>query len=229
MEKILLFIDRFSFKQLFSIALVFGLLVTMPATLYLSQKEKRIGSKAVSPNINPTLIMYGPIPGQEPKILGIKPYLGKSGDEVVVWGENFGKKPFGGMIYLGKIKIDQVISWEEGEIRFIIPVNAISSNFSLNVGSWNVVYDKSLNVYSQATQVKISLQDNQLKIINVVGMKKIQIWSSLDTKPTTVELNVVFTGGEFLVPGKFEKIQWITLYDDKGQIISFIQNPTEIR
>jgi len=228
MKKILLFIDKYSFKQLFFAVLIITSLAMTPIFTSLSIQKTTMNSKAAGlPLTTPTPIFYGSVPKNEPKINGIKPYIGKSGDEIVVWGENFGDYPFGGTLYMGNIKINSITSWKQDEIRFVIPGEATSSLFSIRVGNWNVIFEKPITVYNQTTTTTVHVQDGRLEVLKPINLKKVVVWLSNNDKPLTKIIEKSVNENTWRFPDTVADINWISLYDPQNQLLPFIQNPIE--
>jgi len=230
MKKILLFIDKYSFKQLFFIAIILTSLAMTPIFTSLSTQKTTMNSKASGlPVITPTPIFYGSIPKTEPKINGVKPYIGKEGDEIVVWGENFGEYPLGGTLYIGNTKIASITIWKEKEIRFIIPNSAISSLFSIRMGNWNVTYGKPITIYDRATTTTVHVQNGRLEVLKPINLKKVVVWADNKDNPLTKVIETPVNETTWVFPDVVNNINWISLYNAQDQLLPFIQNPIEFQ
>jgi hypothetical protein len=225
MDKIFLKIDRFSFKKITLFALLIGTFIMLPAIVWLSQQETRLGSKAaVEPTAIPTPIVYGNPPDRQPEIETVKPFVGKVGDEVVILGNYFGKNPKGAKIFFSGINVKDVISWEDGEIRFTIPQGAKSGSVIVRVGEWQVENDKPLTVYDDSVQNNIELVNNRIILNTFDDVALIRLTTSKN--PQVQEYSVSQKVGKLWESEAIEGgILWIGLYDLEGQMVPFWVNP----
>ncbi len=223
-------INQFSYRQIIITALMIGTLFLIPVLLIVNQQRHGYTGKAavlVTPIII-TPITTGRLPVQPPVIAGVKPYLGKPGDEVVIWGDNFGDNPTEKKLFLDQQPINSIISWVSKEIRFYLPEQARSGQLRLTVGHWQTTWDKPLTVYTDKTITQLSFQPPVITVKNITDLKTVRLWQVINQPPKIIELNPVITASSYQLPVKIDSYQWIALENSAGQLISFWQDPLEI-
>lgn len=225
-------IERTSFKKIFWAALLFGVLLTVPVTVYLIQTETRLFSSAdFKPPSMPEL-KRGQAPKIAPKISSIAPFLGKEGDIVILIGKNFGYYPVGASLKVGRVIVpeDHLVSWEDTKIAFYIPTISKSGKISLNTGSFFITWPKILTVYTPNETTKITKKANSLNISHALNVARV-VYYGPDGKRYEERLTRPLTNGpepETLV----KKLQtnnpsWITLFDLQNIAIPFYVNPAD--
>lgn len=224
-SKLLKTIDRLNFYQISLLLFItFSLTIVMLlTTLTRSQIKVKPGSAyfettfATKESFTPQLL---------PEIYGVKPYLGKLGDEVVIWGNNFGKNPKGGYIKIGNTE-GRVIKWLNNEIRFETP-EATSGLISISNGTGVISYEKPFIVYNanDASEVIFDKENDKVIVKNAPPNSILNLWYKNGTKSDhkiiekMQEINLKVTSD----------INWITLLDNQsGSPLPFKQDPAELK
>lgn len=220
-------IDRLSFGQIFLILLLaFSLGTTATLTMYL-QSERRINTGHASSATGPSPSTFTSPPVSDPVIQGVKPYLGKPGDEVVIWGKNFGSSTSNGYVMLSGV-ISKVTSWEDTEIRFVIP-HTNSGRITVSNGVGEATFGKTFTVYTDETTTYLSyLPDSKSLHItnNEKSLNKVVIW---DTNQDKIEINLSGNQQEVVNLEQIDGISWISIFDKNDNPLSFKQDPLELK
>jgi hypothetical protein len=220
-------IDRLSFGQIFLILLLaFSLGTTATLTMYL-QSGKRIDTGYASSPQGPTPSTFPSPPISDPVIQGVKPYLGKPGDEVVIWGKNFGSSPSNGYVMLSGT-VSKVTSWEDTEIRFVIPYTN-SGIITVSNGVGEATFGKTFTVYTDETTTHLSyLPDSKsLHITNSEkSLDKVVIW---DINQDKIEINLSGNQQEVVNLEQIDGISWISIFDKDNNPLPFKQEPLELK
>jgi len=228
MKNLLTWIDRWSFRKIFSLMGITTILLLIPLVWWGAQLRNTIGSRAsLEPTLMPTPIIYGDLPTETPTITTIDPYFGKVGDQVVIKGENFGNNPPSSELYLGAVKVTDIQSWVDREIVFTIPSGAISEKLGLVIGPYRVDWPYPFTVYSLDTKVQISLAGDYLAVANPQGVARAELILVGKTEPVSVTLPNNL-GNSWLSPERYDGIEWVTLFDTNNQIVSFWIDPLEM-
>lgn len=221
-------IEKMAFKKLSGLALVFSMLLMIPITVWLSQQQTKIAGKAYFEKptpLTPTQIEYGNPSTGKPQITLVWPFLGKAGDTVLIYGENFGNNPRDKSLTLGSYTVSEkdIVSWTPKLIEFTIPDGAeegTSELISLTVAGQEAEWEHPFTIYSKNTKVQISKPNNHLQIINPPDLGKI-IVDYQDGNKTEARLNENIS----LPEGK--TIISIKLIDQNSTLIPFFVDPSE--
>jgi hypothetical protein len=226
MKQILDFFDQFSFKQILSTLLLVTLAIFLPFGFWLNQQTHTYKSRAaLEPTPIPVTLAYGELPASSPEIALVAPFSGKVGDEVVIQGKNFGQNPPQSQILFNAAPVGEVRSWQDNEIRFLIPPGAVSGNLTLQIDSWQTVWDKPLTVYTSPSEPKASLQHGRLQLENARGVAKILLWENdLSAPPKEFKFEKPLEVSTWRAPQPVSALNWLVLYDEAGQIIPFWQD-----
>jgi len=122
-------INSLSLKTILAINLFLAILVFIPLTIYLSQKQTRLAGKAALPIPPVTLIPPSPtptppliIPQGKPEIFGFRLFYGKAGDAVIIAGKNFGSQKQ--KVFFNNLEASHIISWSNNEVVALVPDKA---------------------------------------------------------------------------------------------------------
>lgn len=223
--KFLKIIDRLNFKQItLLLVMVFSFcFIVLIATVVRKQINTRVGSAFFEESF---ATKESFTPDSPPIILGVMPYLGKSGDEVVLWGKNLGLNPNNGWIKIGNTYVDKFNKWTDEEIRFDLPVSE-SGLLSLSNGAGVAIFNKPLTIYSQNTDTKISIsfEENSITISNAPQDSVLTYWSGSSSK---TDKYIEKSSDIVRIEGNYD-LSWIALFSKNGRSLSFRQDPKEFQ
>jgi hypothetical protein len=168
-------IEKMSYKYLFGVAAVFAMVLMIPITVYLNQQETKIEGQAFfkKPTTStPTPYQYGSNPKGTTTITLVWPFVGKAGDSVLVYGDNFGNNPQNRSIYLDSQQISEadISNWTNEIVEFRIPneiTEGVFETIKISVASQELAWDHPFTVYSRNTTTQVKQIDNSLQAINV--------------------------------------------------------------
>lgn len=131
MSKFFDFLKNLDLKSILTINIFLALLITLPLTVFLSQKQTKTTGKAYLPPPTISFLKPSPTPTIPPitpagpsEIIEISPFYGKVGDAAIIFGRNFGnqKKP----IFFNNTLATQIQTWEDEKIVVLVPEGATS-------------------------------------------------------------------------------------------------------
>ncbi len=195
---ILNFFESIPLKKLTGLATVFALSLSIPVSAWVAQQQTRITSQAFfeKPTLPTPEKQYGSPSSGNPKISLVWPFLGKSGDSVLIYGENFGNNPQDKSLFLGgqTVTENSIIRWTPTLIEFKIPSltpNGISEAISLSITGKTTSWLYPLTIYDLGTKIQAVKEGQILKIIN---------------PPTGGKVEIFFNDGEKLESSQFEGV-----------------------
>ena len=181
------FIDSLSLKKIITLSVIISSLLSIPLlVIYALNPIETTNSSASSVAGEPKIFKHTDPVGTT-KISGIKPFWGKAGDEVVVWGENFGEYPINSYIAIGNAKITEYSKWEDNQIVFTVPQNSTSGKISLSIGNYQLTWDKAFNVFNTNTQFALVFNNKKITLVNYPeNISKVYIWQTLYSEPEAI-------------------------------------------
>jgi len=227
MKQLLNFFDQFSFKQIFSTLFLITLAIFLPFGFWFNKQIHTYKSRAALEPTPPSVTLtLGKLPASTPEITLVAPFSAKVGDEVIIQGKNFGQNPPQVQILFNNTLVTQIVSWQEQEIKFLLPEKAVSGSLSLKIGQWQAGWDKPISVYNSPQQAKASLQYGRLQLENARGVSKVLFWEKdLSAAPKEYKFDKPLKVDFWRAPEPASGLAWLVLYDEAGQIVPFWQNP----
>ena len=218
------FIDSLSLKKIITLSVIVSSLLSIPLlVIYALNPIETTNSSASSVAGEPKIFKHTD-PDGTTKISGIKPFWGKAGDEVVVWGENFGEFPINSYISIGSIKVTTYSTWEDNQIVFTIPQGASSGMISLTIGNSLLNWNKALNVFSSNTETILEYKSGKLTLLNYPqDTRRILVWQTINGQPEIFDVDKITSSYE--VPKSFDRIEWVSVENSEGGSIPFLINP----
>jgi hypothetical protein len=226
--KIISFFKYISFRKITALSGILGLLITLPVGVWMVQQETKLGSSAYFEKPQPISTItqeHGKLPQEQPEITLIWPFLGKPGDAVLVYGENFGDNPKNKTLVFGNEKIEEnkILRWEDDLIEFQLPNIYTGTYFdpiNLTVGEYSTSWSYPITIYDLNTKAQVANPDQELIIKNA---------------PNNISVEIYFENGqknvkqlsEDLTLANDSSILTIVLLDKNDQPIPFLVDPTE--
>ncbi len=236
---LLAFIDRFSFRQILSAALILAITFAVPTTVFLIIQQTRLYSSAHKSKLpaNYELVKepFGQPSKRPPQIDYLRPFLGKVDDVVFIFGRDFGQNPPSREIYFGGVKAheEDILRWHDDLIEVMVPEGAVSGlvkvvdNHQEGVSDWPfIVYDETVKT-RVFWQVPAGVgQGNRLMVENGWAVARaVAVTSSgqvfqASLKPGTAIMPLVEN-----LPSR--DLKSLVLYDQNGLLIPFFVNPLD--
>lgn len=231
--QILHYIDRFSYKQILTIAVFLALLFAVPTTVWLVNQQTRLYSSAHRESL-PGEIQnqypqepFGQPSVNPPKISAVVPFLGKVDDVVLVQGINFGQNPQDRAIYFGATRADEkdILRWHDDLIEVMVPTGASSGSVKVVQGDREDSFLMPFTVYSPSTLAKVNLVNNNLVLSGTFTVNRAAIMlkdgQKLETQVSPSDGVILFSSA---TPSQ---IASLALYDAQGNLVPFSINPLE--
>ena len=226
------FIDKFSFKQILSIAIVLALLFAIPTTVWLVRQQTRLYSSAHRSNLPPEYEYveepFGQASENPPIIYKISPFLGKIDDIVIISGTDFGQNPRNRAIYFGGMKADEqdILKWHNDVIEVMVPEGAVSGQVTVAEGDKQDTYAYPFIVYSGAVKTKVYWQGNNLMIKNGQMVKRATAVAG-GGEVVEGEVSLGQSDGALLPELPNKNISNLALYDGAGNLVPFYVDPLD--
>jgi len=219
------FFESISFKKLFGLTIALALCLAIPISVWVAQKPTNITKKAYFEKPTPPVKQFGRPSAGEPQITLVWPFLGKTGDAVLITGINFGNNPQAKTLYLDNLPVteNEIVRWTPDLIEFKIPASAPSIVFetiSLSVTGRNAYWRYPFTVYDQTTKIQAVESGRILKIINPPAGGELEIFFSDGTKIDSTHLT-----GVTIPEGK--TVISLVIRDNGELPISFFVEPDE--
>ena len=110
-------------------------------------------------------------PKGPPEIYLVDHFFGKTGDAVLIHGENLGGVHQNIWVSVGgkKITRDDMVSWTGSYIEFKVPASAVSGVVEVSILGQRSTWPGMFFVTSEKTETELRLIDGQLKARNISG------------------------------------------------------------
>ncbi len=230
---LLRFIDSLSYKQLISIAIILATVFAVPTTVWLVQQQTRLYSSAHKDKLPKEYVVtqepFGQPSLNPPKILNVRPFLGKVDDVVVIYGRDFGQNPEKRAIYFGGIKVaeEDILKWHNDVIEVMVPEGALSGFIKVVEVDKEDTYSLPFTVYDVNTKTRVYWQGNDLMLENGFFVQRVKIVAA-DGQVMENYLQDSQERTAVLFPNLPTKdIVNISLYDNRGSFVPFYVNPLE--
>jgi hypothetical protein len=226
------FIDSLSYKQIISIAILLAFLFAVPTTVWLVRQQTRLYSSAhkdkLPKSYSYTEEPFGDPSQNPPKILGLKPFLGKVDDVVIISGRDFGQNPEQRAVFFGGVQAaeEDILKWHDDSIEVMVPEGAVSGLVKVVEVDKEDTYSLPFTVYNYETKTRVYWQGNDLMLANGIFVQRAKI---VDSSGREME-NYLENPQPVMVlfPNLSSKdIINISLYDNRGNLLPFYVNPPE--
>ena len=184
-------LENISYKKLTIVALILTLGLSVPIFSYLST-QKTDSPTSASTRSRQEKVALGNITNFDTTrpivITDIPFWYGKSGDEVLVIGDQFGEQE--GEIFVGKVKVLPTL-WSNNNIQFVLNENMKSGDLIIQRLDGNSIkWFGLLNIYNNETKEQIDIQGNFIIFSNFPTGSNISITTDqsliVQTKATSV-------------------------------------------
>ena len=238
MQKILEKIDQLSYPTSVFLSVCLILLLLLPLLLLVVQQQTQLRSKAVSatPEITPiqTTSTLKTIPIEMPIITRLRPWIGKSGDTIIIEGKNFGSDPSGGTLTIGNTVIEtkNIGAWDDTHIEAILPPNTPQgSTVTLKIDIYPLIESAPLVFYTQETTARIHKQGTRIYTNAFNGTLTIISWirnaqGTMTEQTTSLEV-VTGTTTTLLTLPPTDTLESLIIKDSNGTILPYVADPVE--
>lgn len=176
-------------KKFLTIALFIALAATIPLTVYLVQKGTQTRSEATF-DMPISLIndsVGSQIPGGTteingpPKVTLVWPFIGKVGDAVALYGENFGVNAEDAVIFFGDTNVpsENIVEWTNNRIYFMIP-DVPSGQLSAPITFMKVgvssSWEEPFIVYDLGTKMQVTKPGDSVMTNNIPETYSVEIY-----------------------------------------------------
>lgn len=229
---LLYFIDRFSFKQILSVALVLAILFAIPTTVLLVRQQTRLYSSAhrdkLPANYEVVVEPFGQPASSPPKIEWVKPFLGKVDDVVFIYGRDFGQNPADRAIYFGAVLAaeEDILKWHNDVIEVMVPEGAVSGPVKVVDAGKEDTSNLPFIVYDTSVKTRVFWQKNDLMVENGSEVAKAvavtasgQVWQG--SLVTGQKVSPLLTN----LPTR--DLVNLALYNKSGLLVPFFVNPLD--
>ena len=223
-------LDKFSFKKIFSLGFLLVVALSIPATVLLLGQQTRLSSQAKieKPPIVPIEKQdYGPPPLAPVEVTRIYPFLGKTGDEVVLLGKNFGLNPKDKFLSLNNIAVEEekIEIWQDNLISFFLPEGVSSGMIKIRAGSFTWESSQPFVIYDANTPTKVQKNGQTLAIVSPLNITQAKY--KLVNQSGAKEVQVAMESNIFSFVTDPGEIEYLLLYNQVNQLVPFYVNPIE--
>lgn len=230
------FIDRRSYIIIIVVALLVGIVVSIP--IVFSIKRNSTGGRLTGQFVHPTGVAIaeeqplGPIPEQAPHMGRVFPWVGKRGDVVWIQGQHFGANPSVKSLRIGGVDVPkaQIMRWYDSEIQAIIPQDAQQGGVvEVSTGTYPTATSLPFVLYDTDTTMQIVKRGTTLFIHGGTAATKALIWTGDETRPVESQ-SVSLTPSQedvFLTDTHGKPLLTVLLYDATGTVLPYYVNPQE--
>jgi hypothetical protein len=199
---LLKYLENISFQKLTGITILAAITLAIPVSVWVAQQQTKTQSKAYFEKPEPIVPekKYGSPSEGSPQITLVWPFLGKTGDSVLIEGSSFGNNPVNKSLFIGntKIKEEDIIKWTPSLIEFVVPQNlnpGSYQNLNLSIAGKGAVWDFPFTVYTIETKTQVTENNDVVKVLNPPSQGQVEIYfkdeviESPDFKATPVPSN----------------------------------------
>ena len=223
-------IDRLSYGKILSIGFIIAISFSIPISILLVQQQTKLSSSAHidKPTEIPMVkTNYGNPPVATIEVTRVYPFLGKSGDELVILGKNFGSNPKDKQLVIGHTQLneDNISVWQDNMITATLPDEIQSGIVNIKSGQFTWTSKYPFIIYNEKTQTQIKKNANALTIFspnpNIIKLS----YNILGSNEVVVP--VAMKNGSFNFEIPQGEIDHLAIYDVSGNLIPFYVNPIE--
>lgn len=149
-----------NWKRVIAFNLILLLVLVVPISLQLSQQDTESRSGAAG-ELEPSPIIPPPnYPAEAPTIERVTTFYGKTGDTIVLIGNNFGDYQWGSKVYVGNVEAikEGIIRWSSTIIEVKIPEGARTGKVWVSVNGKRSEWEGNLVLYDSVKAVQIGIQ-----------------------------------------------------------------------
>ncbi len=232
MRTLLNAISSFSYIRIAITAGIVGVLLGIVVTGYYAMQTPvshiRLGPKFIAPSPVSTKRPKGPVPLQPPQLIGIFPWVGKTGDVVLIRGKYFGENPaekqlsFGGM----PVAETQILDWTNSEIQALIPNGAVSGeSIEVTVGKHPPALSLPIAIYDQSTTLQVRKNGTIFSVSAPQDIRTIRWWGRSGETIKQHDVERSDNSDTLLFDAHDEEIQSLLIYDASGSFIPYYVDP----
>lgn len=147
-----------NWKKIIAFNVLMFLVLVIPISVRLAQESTENRSLAEE-TIASTPTPQPAYPGNSPRIDRVRMFYGRSGDTIILLGNNFGDYQWKSKVYVGNSQASEtdVVRWSNGVVEVRIPINAKTGRVWINVDGKQAYWDGSLLLYDVAYAASIGL------------------------------------------------------------------------
>jgi hypothetical protein len=223
-------IDNLSYGKILSVGFVMAIAISLPISILLVQQQTKLSSSAHIDRPTVTSIantVYGSPAAAAIEVNRVYPFLGKSGDEVVILGKNFGTNPQDKQFVIGLTNINQenINVWQDNMITLTLPGEIQSGIINIKSGSFTWTSKLPFIIYNEKTQTQVKKSGDTLTIISPNPNITKVAYNTLGSAETSAPIKM--KSGIFNFPVPTGEIDHLVLYDVSGNLIPFYVSPIE--
>lgn len=170
---------QLSWKKISGAAALLFLVAIVPISLQMANNQTRTRSEAALIHPSPQAVTTKfETPAGPPKIYLVDHFFGKTGDAVLIHGENLGGLHKQSSISLTGMKIpeENLVTWTGSYIEFIVPENAKSGQVEINILGQKTSWPGMFFVTNEQTQTEVNLikdtNNPDLAYLNIANPQK---------------------------------------------------------
>lgn len=228
--KIIKSVNKLSYKSILSMGFLLALTFSIPTTLLLVNQQTRLSSSA---KIDKPLVIprarenYGNPARAQIEVSRVYPFLGKSEDELVILGRNFGDNPADRELVVGDsvVGANDIDTWQDDMISVFVPVGAQSGQIQIRSGSFSWTSKYPFIVYDGKTQTQVRRNGNNIIISSPASIKRLTY--SIVGGAVGESGVMIDTNGNFALTIPSGEINHLALYDAANELVPFLVDPTE--
>lgn len=206
-------LSKYRYSQIVFIGLLPAILMSIAFFTWLVREENIKTKSSSAANTETVKEIRGIAPLNETIIEGIKPFFGKAGDEVVIWGKDFGYFPDNSYVQIGDSIASNYTKWTDNEIIFRIPENSKSGIIKIVFERKTLNWDKIFTIYDFNTKNTVEYTDGALTFSGFSNDVNLIVWKDFINPPEIISLP---KGGFYNSVVVGEKPVWIEAQNADG-------------
>lgn len=149
-----------TWKRVIALNLMLLLVLVVPISLQLSQQDTESRSGAAGELEPSPIIPPANYPTEAPQIERVTTFYGKTGDTIVLIGNNFGDYQWGSKVYVGNVESpkDGIVRWSSTIIEVKIPQGARTGKVWVSINGKNAEWDGNLVLYDAGRRVQVGIE-----------------------------------------------------------------------
>lgn len=183
--------------------MVLFLVLIIPISVRLAQEDTENRSGAAGEIEAPVVTPPPNYPAGTPKIDRVSTFFGKTGDTVVLLGNNFGDYQWGSRVYVGNTEAaaESIVRWSNTVLEVKIPDSARTGSVWVSINGQEAKWTGSLLLYDVARAAQVGLQkidssSGEIYVSNATGATGGMVELSYVSEPfsVTADASVTITG-----------------------------------
>lgn len=176
--KVLHWFYKLSWKKVMGLGMLALTVAVLPTAMNVALNPTRTRSEAALLPVPEPISDQFEVPVGPPVIYLVDHFFGKTGDAVLIHGENLGGLHEDSWVSLGgkKIDLENLVSWTGNYIEFIVPAEARSGKVEVSILGKRTSTDMMFFVTNENVEAELRLQDNYLKAKEINGGKELLVW-----------------------------------------------------